>query len=184
VRRTEVRATDRIAARQEVTDMADSSFDVVSKVDRQEVDNALNQAAKEVGQRFDFKGTGASIAWSGEDGVVLTANSDERVKAVLDVFKDKLVKRKISLKALDHGDPQPAAGSTSRLTISIRQGIDSDKARAIVKSVKSDGPKGVQVAVQGETVRVSSKKRDDLQRVIGLLRDGDFGIPLQFENYR
>jgi hypothetical protein len=167
-----------------VIDVADSSFDVVSKVDHQEVDNALNQAAKEVGQRFDFKNTGASISWSGEDGVVITANSDERVKAVLEVFKDKLVKRKISLKALDHNEPQPAAGSTSRLTIAIRQGIDSDKARSIVKAVKSDGPKGVQVAVQGDTVRVSSKKRDDLQQVIGLLRDGDFGIPLQFENYR
>jgi hypothetical protein len=164
--------------------MADASFDVVSKVDRQEVDNALNQAGKEVGQRFDFKGTGAAIAWSGDDAVVITANADERVTAVLDVFKDKLVKRKVSLKALDHGDPQPAGGSTSRLQVGIRQGIDSEKARAIVKAVKADGPKGVQVAVQGDTVRVSGKKRDDLQAVIALLREGDFGIPLQFENYR
>jgi len=164
--------------------MADSSFDVVSKVDHQEVDNALNQAAKEVGQRFDFKGTGASISWSGDESVVITANADERVRAVLDVFKDKLVKRKVSLKALDHGDPQPAGGGTSRLQVGIRQGIDSEKARAIVKAVKSDGPKGVQVAVQGETVRVSSKKRDDLQTVIAMLREQDFGIPLQFENYR
>src|SRR5579875_4158457 len=130
--------------------MADSSFDVVSKVDHQEVDNALNQAAKEVGQRFDFKGTGASISWSGQDAVVIAANADERVNAVLDVFKDKLVKRKVSLKALDHGDPQPAGGGTSRLQVAIRQGIDSDKARAIVKAVKADGPKGVQVAVQGD----------------------------------
>jgi uncharacterized protein YajQ (UPF0234 family) len=164
--------------------MADASFDVVSKVDRQEVDNALNQAAKEVGQRFDFKNTGASIVWSGDDGVVITANSDERVLAVLDVFQSRLVKRQVSLKALDHEDPQPAAGNTSRLAITIRQGIDSDKARAIVKAIKADGPKGVQVAVQGDTVRVSSKKRDDLQAVIGMLREGDFGIPLQYENYR
>jgi uncharacterized protein YajQ (UPF0234 family) len=164
--------------------MADASFDVVSKVDRQEVDNALNQAAKEVGQRFDFKNTGASIAWSGDEGLVITANSDERVLAVLDVFQSRLVKRQVSLKALDHGDPQPASGNTSRLAISIRQGIDSDKARAIVKAVKADGPKGIQVAVQGDTVRVSGKKRDDLQAVIALLREGDFGIPLQFENYR
>jgi hypothetical protein len=164
--------------------MADSSFDVVSKVDQQEVDNALNQAAKELAQRFDFKNTGASIAWSGNDAVVITANSDDRVKAALEVFKERLVKRQISLKALDHAEPEPAAGSTSRLPIAIRQGIDSEKARAIVKKVKTEGPKGVQVAVQGDTVRVSSKKRDDLQAVIALLKGADLGIPLQFENYR
>jgi uncharacterized protein YajQ (UPF0234 family) len=164
--------------------MADSSFDVVSKVDGQEVDNALNQTAKEIGQRFDFKNTGASIAWSGNDALVITANSDDRVKAVLEVFKERLVKRQISLKALDFDEPEPAAGSTSRLPVAIRQGIDSEKARAIVKKVKSDGPKGVQVAVQGDTVRVSSKKRDDLQAVIALLKGADMGIPLQFENYR
>ena len=164
--------------------MADSSFDVVSKVDRQEVDNALNQAAKEIGQRFDFKNTGASIAWSGESGVEIRANSDERVKAVLDVFKERLVKRSVSLKALDHGEPQAAGGNTSRLSVAIREGIDADKARAIVKAIKSDGPKGVQVAVQGDAVRVSSKKRDDLQAVIALLKQADFGIPLQFQNYR
>lgn len=164
--------------------MADSSFDVVSKVDRQEVDNALNQAAKEVGQRFDFKGTGAAIRWSGEAGVEIVANSDDRVRAVLDVFKERLVKRNVSLKALDHGDPQPAAGGTSRLLVTIRQGIDDDKARAIVKAIKAQGPKGVQAHVQGDTVRVSSKKRDDLQAVIAILREADLGIPLQFQNYR
>jgi hypothetical protein len=164
--------------------MADSSFDVVSKVDHQEVDNALNQTAKEVGQRFDFKGTGASISWSGDDGVVITANSDDRVKAVLEVFKERLIKRKISLKALDFAEPQAAGGNTSRLPVGIRQGIDAEKARAIVKKIKSDGPKGVQVAVQGDTVRVSSKKRDDLQTVIALLKGSDMGVPLQFENYR
>ena len=164
--------------------MADSSFDVVSKVDHQEVDNALNQAAKEVGQRFDFKGTGAAISWRGEDAVEITANSDDRVRAVLDVFKERLVKRNVSLKALDHGDPQPAAGGTSRLLVSIRQGIDADKARAIVKALKSDAPKGIQAQVQGDTVRVSSKKKDDLQAAITVLKQGDFGIPLQFQNYR
>ena len=164
--------------------MADSSFDVVSKVDRQEVDNALNQAAKEVGQRFDFKNTGASIRWSGESAVEITANSDDRVKAVLDVFKERLIKRNVSLKALDHGDPQGAAGGTSRLLVTIKQGIDDEKARAIVKRIKADGPKGVQSQVQGDTVRVSSKKRDDLQAVIAMLREADFGIPLQFTNYR
>ena len=164
--------------------MADSSFDVVSKVDRQEVDNALNQAAKEVGQRFDFKNTGASIRWSGEAGVEITANSDDRVKAVLEVFKERLIKRNVSLKALDHADPQAAAGGTSRLLVTIKQGIDDEKAKAIVKRIKSDGPKGVQSQIQGDTVRVSSKKRDDLQAVIAMLREADFGIPLQFTNYR
>ena len=164
--------------------MADSSFDVVSKVDRQEVDNAVNQAAKEVGQRFDFKNTGASIHWSGDAAVEIAANSDDRVKAVLEVFKERLIKRNVSLKALEHGDPQAAAGGNSRLLVSIRQGIDDDKARAIVKKIKAEGPKGVQSHVQGDTVRVSSKKRDDLQAVIALLRDEDVGIPLQFNNYR
>src|SRR5947208_3063744 len=134
--------------------VADSSFDVVSKVDRQEVDNALNQAAKEVGQRFDFKNTGASIRWSGEAGVEITANSDERVKAVLDVFKERLIKRSVSLKALDHGEPQAAGGNTSRLLVTIKQGIDDEKAKAIVKRIKADGPKGVQSQVQGDMVRV------------------------------
>ena len=164
--------------------MADtSSFDVVSKVDRQEVDNALNQAAKEVGQRYDFRGTGASIAWSG-DAVEIKANADDRVRAVLEVFKEKLVKRGVSLKALDHDDPQPAAGGTSRLVVSIRQGITDEKARAIVKKIKASGPKGVQAQMQGDEVRVSSKKRDDLQAVIAMLKSEDFGIPLQFVNYR
>ena len=164
--------------------MADSSFDVVSKVEHQEVDNAVNQTAKEIGQRFDFKGTGASIRWSGEEGVEIAANSDDRVKAVLEVFKERLIKRNVSLKALDHGDPQAAGGGNSRLLVTIKQGIDDEKARAIVKRIKSDGPKGVQSQVQGDTVRVSSKKRDDLQAVIAMLREADFGIPLQFTNYR
>jgi cyclic-di-GMP-binding protein len=164
--------------------VADSSFDVVSKVEHQEVDNAVNQTAKEIGQRFDFKGTGASIAWKGEEAVEITANSDDRVRAVLDVFKERLVKRSVSLKSLDHKDPEPAAGGTSRLLVSIRQGIDDEKAKAIVKRIKADGPKGVQSQVQGDMVRVSSKKRDDLQAVIAMLREADFGIPLQFQNYR
>jgi len=164
--------------------VADSSFDVVSKVEHQEVDNAVNQTAKEIGQRFDFKGTGASIAWKGDEAVEIAANSDDRVRAVLDVFKERLVKRSVSLKSLDHKDPEPAAGGTSRLLVAIRQGIDDEKAKAIVKRIKADGPKGVHAQVQGDTVRVSSKKRDDLQAVISMLKDADFGIPLQFQNYR
>lgn len=164
--------------------MADASFDVVSKVERQEVDNALNQTTKEVQTRFDFKDTGASITWSGQDAVEIKASTDDRVRAVLDVFQSKLVKRGVSLKALDHGDPQPAGGSTSRLLVTIRQGIDEEKARAIVKAIKAGGPKGVQAQVNGDVVRVSGKKRDDLQAVIALLKDADLGIPLQFTNYR
>jgi len=164
--------------------VADASFDVVSTVDRQEVDNALHQAAKEISQRYDFKGVGASIAWSGEEGVEIRANSEDRVRAVLEVFREKLVKRGVSLKALDHADPQAAAGGTARLAVGIRQGITDEKARVIVKKVKTEGPKGVQVAVQGDQIRVSGKKRDDLQAVIALLKDEDFGIPLQFTNYR
>ncbi|MGI8681300.1 MAG: YajQ family cyclic di-GMP-binding protein [Mycobacteriales bacterium] len=163
--------------------MADASFDVVNKVDRQEVDNALNTAAKEVATRYDFKGVGASIAWSGE-AVEIRANSDDRVRAVLEVFKEKLVRRNVSLKALQHGDPQPGAGASSRLTVAIQQGISEEAARAIAKKVRSEGPKGVQAQIQGDSLRVTGKKRDDLQAVIAMLKAADFGVPLQFVNYR
>ncbi len=163
--------------------MADPSFDVVSKVDHQEVDNALNQAAKEVLQRYDFKGTGASIAWSGED-VLITANAVDRANAVLEVFKEKLVKRGISMKALDHGDPKPAGGDTVRLEVTIVAGITDDKGREIVKLIKAEGPKGVQAQRQDDQVRVTGKKRDDLQAVIALLKAADLDVPLQFTNYR
>ena len=163
--------------------MADPSFDVVSKVDRQEVDNALNQAAKEVATRYDFKDTGSSIAWSGER-VEIRSGSEDRTKAVLDVFKEKLVKRGVSLKALQHGEPQPAGGNNYRLQIDLNQGIADEKAKAIVKAIKNAGLKGVQAAIQGDQLRVSGKKKDDLQSVITLLKDTDFGIPLQFTNYR
>jgi uncharacterized protein YajQ (UPF0234 family) len=163
--------------------MPDPSFDVVSKVDRQEVDNALNQAAKELAQRFDFRGTGASIAWSGEEGVLLQAGTEERAKAALEVFKEKLIKRGISLKALDAGDPQPS-GKTYRISATILQGIAMEKARAIAKAIRDDAPKGVQAQIQGDQLRVSGKKKDDLQAVIALLKGKDFGIALQFTNYR
>jgi uncharacterized protein YajQ (UPF0234 family) len=163
--------------------VADPSFDVVSKVDRQEVDNALNQASKEVAQRYDFRGVGASIAWSGELGIVIKANAEDRANAVLDVFKEKLVKRGISLKALDHGEPQ-VSGKEYRITGSIQQGIPDDKAKAIAKKIRTDGPKGVQAQIQGDQLRVSGKKRDDLQAVIAMLKDSDFDVALQFVNYR
>jgi uncharacterized protein YajQ (UPF0234 family) len=163
--------------------MPDPSFDVVSKVDRQEVDNALNQAAKELAQRFDFRGTGASIAWSGEEGVLLQAGTEERAKAALDVFKEKLIKRGISLKALDAGDPQ-ASGKNYRINATILQGIAMEKARVIAKKIRDEAPKGVQAQIQGDQLRVTGKKKDDLQAAIALLKDSDFGIPLQFTNYR
>ena len=163
--------------------MADSSFDIVSKIDRQEVDNALNQAAKELAQRFDFRGTNASIEWSGELGVTIRADTEERTRAALDVFKEKLVKRSISMKAFDAGDPH-ASGKTYVLTGTLRQGIDRDHAREIVKLIKDSGPKGVQAAIQDDQVRVSGKKRDALQEVQALLRGADLDVPLQFTNYR
>lgn len=163
--------------------MADPSFDVVSKVERQEVDNALNQAAKEVSARYDFKGTAASIAWSGE-AVEIRANAAERVRAALEVFQEKLIRRGVSLQALQHGDPLPAAGGSFRLQVNIQQGISDEQARAIAKKIRSDGPRGVQAQIQGDQLRVSGKKRDDLQAVISLLREADFGVPLQFVNYR
>jgi hypothetical protein len=163
--------------------VADPSFDIVSKVDHQEVDNALNQAAKEIAQRYDFKDTGSSIAWSG-DKVEIKSASEQRVKAVLEVFQEKLVKRGIPLKALNHGEPQPAGGSTAKLTVEINQGIADDKAKEIAKRIRAEGPKGIQAQIQGDQLRVSGKKKDDLQAVIALLKDADFDVPLQFTNYR
>ena len=162
---------------------AESSFDIVSRIDRQEVDNALNQAAKEIGTRFDFRGVGASIAWSGDHAIDIRANSEERAKAVLDVFKEKLVKRGVSLKALDPGDPKPS-GKEYRLGVGLKEGISSDDARKISKLIRDEGPKGVRAQVQGEELRVSSKKKDDLQSVISLVKGNDFGLALQFVNYR
>lgn len=163
----------------------ESSFDVVSKVDRQEVDNALNQAAKEIAQRYDFKGVGASIAWSGEDAVLMVANAPERVLAVLDVFETKLVRRGISLKSLDLGDKQPKpSGKEYRLLATIKQGLSSEVARQLAKIVRDEGPKTVKTQIQGDELRVSAKSKDDLQAVIALLKGADVDAALQFVNYR
>ncbi|MEW9530408.1 YajQ family cyclic di-GMP-binding protein [Microbispora sp. NPDC049125] len=163
--------------------MADSSFDVVSKIDRQEVDNALNQTVKEVGHRFDFKGTGASISWSGQDGIEIKANSEERANAVLEVFRDKIVKRGLSLKVLDAGEPK-LSGKEYRLMVSLKEGIDQENAKKISKMIRDEGPKGVKAQIQGDELRVSSKKKDELQEVISLLKGKDLDIALQFTNYR
>ncbi len=160
----------------------DSSFDVVSKIDRQEVDNALNQAAKEVAQRYDFKNTGASVAWSGES-IVITANSEERVMAVLDVLQTKLVKRGVSLKVLDTGDTQ-SSGKEYRQVSSLKEGLDQDNAKKISKLIRDEAPKGVKAQIQGDELRVSAKSRDDLQSVIALLKAADLDVALQFVNYR
>ncbi|KOV93387.1 MULTISPECIES: YajQ family cyclic di-GMP-binding protein [unclassified Streptomyces] len=162
--------------------MADSSFDIVSKVERQEVDNALNQAAKEISQRYDFKGVGASISWSGEQ-ILMEANSEDRVKAILDVFQSKLIKRGISLKALEAGEPQ-LSGKEYKIFSSIKEGISQENAKKVAKTIRDEGPKGVKAQVQGEELRVSSKNRDDLQAVIALLKSKDFDFALQFVNYR
>lgn len=162
--------------------MADSSFDIVSKVERQEVDNALNQAAKEISQRYDFKGTGASISWSGEK-ILMEANGEERVKAILDIFQSKLIKRGISLKSLDAGEPQ-LSGKEYKIFATIEEGISQDNAKKVAKIIRDEGPKGVKAQVQGDELRVSSKSRDDLQTVQALLKGQDFDFAVQFVNYR
>lgn len=162
--------------------MADSSFDIVSKVDHQEVDNALNQAAKEVSQRFDFKNVGAEIKWSGEK-VEMKANTEERVKAILDVFETKLVKRGISLKALKKGDPA-LSGKEYRIVCEIEQGISTENAKKVAKMIRDEGPKSVKAQIQGDELRVTSKSRDDLQAVQALLKGKDLDFAVQFVNYR
>ena len=161
---------------------AESSFDIVSKVDHQEVDNALNMAAKEVRNRFDFKGTDASIRWSGE-AIEMEASGEERVKAILDVFQTMLVRRKIDLKSLDAGEPR-LSGKMWKLTASVKQGISRENAAKIAKLIRDEGPKGVRTQVQGEELRVFSKKRDDLQVVQQLVRGADYDFAVQFDNYR
>ena len=162
---------------------ANPSFDIVSKVDRQEVDNAVRQSEKELSTRFDFRGTGAEISWSGEEAISIQAETEERVRAALDVFKEKLVKRNISLKSLDAGDAR-ASGKVFKIDAKVIQGIDSDKAKSISKKIRDEGPKGVQAQIQGDQLRVTGKKKDDLQAVIALLKGEDFGLALQFTNYR
>jgi len=162
---------------------ADSSFDIVSKVDRQEVDNALNQTAREISQRFDFKHTGASIEWQGDMGVEISANAEERALAVLDVFKEKLIKRQISLKALDAGEPRQS-GQVAKISCSLKQGISQEQAKKVSKLIRDEGPKGVKVQIQGDELRVSSKKKDDLQQVQALVKGADLDFAVQFTNYR
>ena len=161
---------------------SESSFDIVNKVDHQEVDNAVNQAAKEVSQRFDFKNVDAGIKWSGES-IDIQANTEERANAVLDVFKDKLVKRKVSLKHLETGDPA-ASGKEYRISGTLSQGITQENAKKISKLIRDEGPKGVKPLIQGDELRVTSKSRDDLQAIQRLLDGKDLDVALQYVNYR
>ena len=163
--------------------MADSSFDIVSKIDHQEVDNALSQTAREISQRYDFKGTGAEIKWSGDTGIEISANADDRASAVLEVFKEKLIKRQQSLKILDASEPRQS-GRESKITVTLKEGISSENAKKVGKLIRDEGPKGVKVQVQGDELRVSSKKRDDLQAVIALVKGQDLDFAVQFVNYR
>jgi uncharacterized protein YajQ (UPF0234 family) len=164
----------------------ESSFDVVSEVDLQEVRNAIDQASREISQRYDFKGTGSGVELT-KDGaqeiIVVRSNTEGKVKDCVKVLEEKLVRRKVPLKALQKGNIQDAAGGTARQTIGLNQGISSEKAREIVKFVKDMKNKS-QVAVQSDQVRISAKSKDTLQDVIAALKDKDFGIPLQFTNYR
>ena len=161
----------------------DSSFDIVSKIDRQEVDNALNQAQRELSQRFDFKNTGAEIKWSGDSGVEVSANAEDRALAALEVFKEKLIKRGVSLKVLDSGEPRQS-GKEVKISSALKEGISQEQAKKVSKLIRDEGPKGVKVQVQGDELRVTSKKRDDLQSVITLVKEQDLDFAVQFVNYR
>jgi uncharacterized protein YajQ (UPF0234 family) len=163
--------------------MADSSFDIVSKLDRQEVDNALSQTAREVATRFDFKGTGASIEWKGEQAIEISASADDRARAVLTVFQEKLIKRGQSLKILDASEPRQS-GQESKISIALKEGISSEDAKKISKLIRDEGPKSVKTQIQGDELRVTSKSRDDLQAVQQLVKGQDFEFAVQFTNYR
>jgi len=162
--------------------MADSTFDVVSKVDQMEADNALHQAQKEIAQRYDFKNVGASVEQSGEK-VLIKANSEERAKAVLEVYESKLIKRGISLRSLDAGEPF-ASGKEYRIETSLKSGIEQDAAKKISKLIRDEAPKSVKAQIQGDELRVSSKSRDDLQATMALLKSADLDVALQFVNFR
>jgi cyclic-di-GMP-binding protein len=159
------------------------SFDVVSEIDMQEVRNAVDQASREVANRYDFKGTNSSVEL-GENEITMRSVSEDRLDALRQVLEEKLVRRKVSLKAVDYGKVEEASGGTARQSAALVAGISTEKAKAINKFVKGLGLKGVQSQVQGEQLRVTGKKRDDLQSAIKALREEDFGIPLQFTNFR
>lgn len=158
------------------------SFDIVSKTEMQEVANAIQQAQKELAQRFDFKGSKSSIELSGEE-IVLISDDEGKLVSVKDILESKLVKRKVALKALEYQKIEAAAGGTVRQRAKIVQGIETEKAKAIVKAIK-DAKIKVQASIQADQVRVVGRSKDDLQKAMSIAREGDYGIPLQFTNYR
>ena len=162
--------------------MADPTFDIVSKVDKMEADNALHQAQKEIAQRYDFKNVGAEVEWSGEK-LLLKASSEDRVKAVLEVLEAKFIKRGISLRSLDTGEPY-SSGKEYRIDVSLKNGISSEDAKKVSKLIRDEGPKNVKAQIQGDELRVTSKSRDDLQSTMALLKGADLDIDLQFVNFR
>jgi uncharacterized protein YajQ (UPF0234 family) len=162
--------------------MADSSFDIVSKIDQMELDNAFNQCDREIATRFDFKNTGSKIEKTGLK-VTLEADTEERVKAVLDVFKDKLIKRNVSLKHLDASEPS-LSGKTYVIKCEFKEGITTENAKKIAKFLKESGPKSIKTQIQGEELRVSSKSRDDLQTAIAQVKNESWDFAVQFTNYR
>jgi hypothetical protein len=162
--------------------VADSSFDIVSEVDRMEVDNAFNQAEREISTRFDFKNTGSKIEKSG-DKFLIEADTEERAKAVLEVFRDKIVKRQVSLKHLDPTEPE-LSGKIYKISCAFKEGISTENAKKIAKLLRDEGPKSLKTQIQGETLRVTSKDRDDLQTAIALVKAGTWEFAVQFTNYR
>ncbi len=163
--------------------MAESSFDIEAGVDRQEVDNAINQAAKEVGQRWDFKDTDTVIEWAGDEAVQVESVSEDRAKAALEVFRDKCIKRKVSLKALDVGEPRQVGGGRTRIDIGLTTTLSADLAKQIVKAIKATKLK-VTPTNMGDKVRVKGKSRDDLQEIQQMVKAQDYDAPLQFTNYQ
>jgi len=163
--------------------MADSSFDIVNKVDRQEADNALNQAAKELATRFDFKNTNTTIEWKGELAIEITSSTEERAKAALEVLRDKWVKRQLSLKTMKAEEPR-VSGKEYKISIALQAGISQEQAKKLGKLIRDEGPKSVKTQVMGEELRVTSKSRDDLQEVQQLIREADLDFATQFVNYR
>jgi len=162
--------------------MADSSFDVVSKIDRMELDNAINQAIREIDTRFDFKNTGAKIELSG-DMIAIEADTEERAKATLDVVRDKMIKRGVSLKHLDAAEPQ-LSGKIYKIACALKEGISTENAKKIAKFLRDEGPKSIKTQIQGDELRVTSKSRDDLQEAIEQIKNGKFEFAVQFVNFR
>ncbi len=162
--------------------MADSSFDITSKIDRMELDNAINQAIREIDTRFDFKNTGSSIELKGEV-INIEADTEERAKAALDVVKDKMVKRGVSLKHLDAGTPQ-LSGKIYKIAAPLKEGISTENAKKVAKFLRDEGPKSLKTQIQGDELRVTSKSRDDLQTAMGLVKDGAWDVAVQFTNFR